>query len=83
MAEIYAENEKEEMVMGLFKKRTAEKESKRGAAWIIYNYGEPEYEFAECSECGHEADGTTYMGLMRCPECGRDILMKYRAEEIR
>ncbi len=66
--------------MGLFKH--TEKKSKRGAAWIIYNYGEPE-EFAECSECGHEMEGTSYMSAMQCPKCGRDILKSYRAEEIK
>ncbi len=68
--------------MGLFKHREKRKD-KRAAAWIIYNYGEPEYEFAECSECGHEVEGTLYMGLMRCPKCERDIMTTFRAEEIK
>ena len=56
------------------------KKKPESATWIIFNYGDPDLEFAECSECGKEVQN--YIGLYECPGCHRRTLDSVRAEVL-
>ena len=63
-------------MLGLKNKKKQEKRPK----WIVYNYGDEVFEFAECSGCGYEVE--KYMGLMFCPKCQKMMDGSILAEEV-
>ena len=46
--------------------------------WVVFNSGDPEEEFAECSVCGFEFTGWPYPN--QCPKC-KTMLRRLRFAE--